>query len=53
MTPDWMAKLPQETKDRLWREAILRDTPREVWAEYQADGVKLWDAVRMEASYAG
>ena len=36
-----------------WREAILQDTPREVWDEYRANGIPLMKAVEMEMSYAG
>lgn len=36
-----------------WRAAILRDTPTEVWQQYEADGISLRRAVEMEMSYAG
>ena len=36
-----------------WRMAVLRFTPKEVWKQYQDDGVSLIKAIETEMSYAG
>lgn len=37
----------------IWRRKIHEATPRDVWAEYAADGISPLDAIDMEMSYAG
>ena len=39
-------------RQMIWRLAILRQTPAEVWREYEADGINMHEAVKVEMSYA-
>lgn len=40
-------------RDGRWLHAIHMATPKEVWDEYERDGIPIHIALRMEASYAG